>query len=284
MVALRGLQIHLTRWGPAATRERPPVFLLHGYMDTSDTFQFLVDAFENDWPLIAPDWRGFGRSAWPVDGYWFPDYVADLDALLDRFTPDAPARLLGHSMGGNVAGLYSGARPERVRCLVSLEGFGLPRMHIDQAPLRMRLWLEQLTSAPEFGSYESFAQLGAVIRKRHPRISESRALFIANSWGGLAEDGRVRLKGDPRHRLVNPVLYRRDEAECFWRRLTAPALMLFGAQSEIAHRLGPEGSEETFKALIPQLRTATIEDAGHMLHLERPEAIAPLIERFLHTN
>ena len=283
-MALRGLQIHLTRWGPEPTRARPPVFLLHGYMDTSDTFQFLVDAFDDDWPLLAPDWRGFGRSAWPAEGYWFPDYVADLDALLTVFTPDAPAQLLGHSMGGNVAALYAGARPERVRCLVNVEGFGLARTNSEQAPQRMRQWLEQIASTPELGSYDSFDQLSAVIRKRHPRISAQRALFIANSWAGLAPDGRVRLNGDPRHKLVNPVLYRREEAECFWRRLSAPALMLFGAQSDIARRLGAEASEAGFQALIPHLRTAMIEDAGHMMHLECPDVIAPLIEQFLRST
>jgi pimeloyl-ACP methyl ester carboxylesterase len=283
-VALRGLQIHLTRWGPETSPDRPPVFLLHGFMDTSDTFQFLVDAFEADWPLIALDWRGFGRSEWPSDGYWFPDYVADLEALLNLFTPNAPARLVGHSMGGNVAGLYGGARPERVRCLVNLEGFGLPRMSIDQAPARMRQWLEQLASTPEMGSYDSFEQLGQVIRKRYPRVPPERALFIAKSWGGVDSDGRVRLRGDPRHKRVNPVLYRRDEAECFWRRLSAPVLMLFGDQSEFSRRLGDEGTAEAFQKLIPQVRTATIAGVGHMMHLERPEAIAPTIENFLLTS
>ena len=59
--------------------------------------------------MLAPDWRGFGRSAAPgVDSYWFPDYVADLDALLDRISPDAPVDLVGHSMGGNVVMSYAG--------------------------------------------------------------------------------------------------------------------------------------------------------------------------------
>jgi pimeloyl-ACP methyl ester carboxylesterase len=283
-VDVRGLQIHLTRWGPEATRERPPVFLLHGFMDTSDTFQFLVDAFAADRPLVAPDWRGFGRSAWPRDGYWFPDYVADLDALLNLLTPQAPAQLVGHSMGGNVAGLYCGARPERVRCFVNLEGFGLPRMSFEKAPERMRQWLDQLSSVPELSSYDSFELLAEVIRKRYPRVPPPRALFIAKSWGGLAPDGRVRLKGDPRHKLVNPVLYRRDEAESFWRRIRAPLLMVCGELSEFAHRLGEDCSEEAFRRHIPQLRLVTIAAAGHMMHLERPEAVAPLIESFLQTT
>ena len=68
--------------------------------------------------LVAMDMRGFGRTQRPDDGYWFPDYLADLDALLDHLSPDAPLDLVGHSMGGNIVMLYAGARPQRVRKVV----------------------------------------------------------------------------------------------------------------------------------------------------------------------
>ena len=126
-VRVRGLDVHLTVWGPKPSESVLPVFLLHGWLDCGETFQFMVDALQKDWFLVAPDWRGFGRSEWPQQGYWFPDYLGDLDALLDQLSPGAPARLVGHSMGGNIACSYAGIRPERVRCVVNLEGFGLAR-------------------------------------------------------------------------------------------------------------------------------------------------------------
>ena len=101
--------------------------LLHGWGDTGETCQFLVDHLAAERTCVAIDMRGFGRTQRPQDGYWFPDYLADLDALLDQLSPDAPVDLVGHSMGGNVAMLYAGVRPQRVRRLVSLEGFGMPR-------------------------------------------------------------------------------------------------------------------------------------------------------------
>ena len=97
------------------------------------------------------DWRGFGaeRHAATADTYWFPDYLGDLDALLDHCRPpSAPVDLLGHSMGGNVAMLYAGVRPERVRRLVNLEGFGMPRSSPAQAPKRIAQWLDEL-KAPQ---------------------------------------------------------------------------------------------------------------------------------------
>ncbi len=48
--------------------------------------------------MVAPDWRGFGDSEWVPGGYWFPDYFADLDGLLDALAPQSRARVIGHSM------------------------------------------------------------------------------------------------------------------------------------------------------------------------------------------
>ncbi len=280
---VRGLDIHLTRWGPEPSGAATPVFLLHGWQDTGATFQFLVDAFERDWPLVALDWRGFGRSEWPQGGYWFPDYIADLDALLDQLSPKAPARLVAHSMGGNIASLYAGLRPDRVRCLVNLEGFGLPRSSPDDAPAQLRKWLDQVKSAPTRKDYDSIEQLTAVIRYRYPRFTEAQAGFIADAWS-LVDSGRVRLLGDPRHRWVNAVRYKREDAEACWRHITAPMLMLLGDESEYLAKLGADGQDAAFRGIIPHIQLAHVADAGHMLHIEKADRVAPLVEDFLRSH
>ena len=104
-------------WGDPGA---PKLFLLHGWMDVGASFQFLVDAFARDWYAIAPDLRGYGRSEWQSQGYWFADYIADLEALVDAFAPGERVDLVGHSLGGNVVMMYAGARPARVRRIVSL--------------------------------------------------------------------------------------------------------------------------------------------------------------------
>ena len=121
-VSVRGLEYSVRRWGPA---DAPKVFLLHGWMDTSATFQFVVDALRHDWQLIAPDWRGYGETTWLHRPYWFPDYYADLEALLAHYAPEGPVRLVGHSMGANIAGIYAGLRPQRVARLAMLDFIGL---------------------------------------------------------------------------------------------------------------------------------------------------------------
>ncbi len=273
--------MHLTRWGPESAALQPPVFLLHGWLDSGETFQFVVDAFRKDRPIIAPDWRGFGRSEWPQEGYGFPDYLGDFDALMDEISPLAPACIVGHSMGGNIANLYAGLRPERVRCLVNLEGLGLPRTSPRDAPKRMRKWLNQIKSPTMEKSYDSFEQLAAVIQFRYPRFSPGAAAFVARVWGVADENDRVRLAADPRHHWVNPILYKREDAEATWREIRAPLLMVLGAESDYLARLGADGTTEALRAAYPDAEVVSIAGAGHMLHIERPGAVASVIEAFL---
>ena len=281
MLRIRGLEHRVTRWGPESDA---PVVLLHGWGDSADSFQFIADEIAPDWPLAAIDWRGFGHSDWHPGGYWFPDYYADLDELLDRLCPASPARLVGHSMGGNVAMVYAGVRPDRVQRIVNLEGFGLPRTDPSQAPARLARWLDQLRERPEPGDYATAQDLAERLLRRNPRLGAGRASFIAERWTRPQPGGGVRLRADPAHRHVNPYLYRREEMEACWRRVAAPVLLVVGGLSEIAARFGTEGVADAFRALIPDLRVELLAGAGHMLHHEEPAAIARLIEDFLGTT
>ena len=80
---IRGLRYHVRCWGDPRL---PRLFLTHGWLDVSATFQPLVLPLLQRWQVLVPDWRGFGHSEWPQDGYWFYDYVADLEALLPRLS------------------------------------------------------------------------------------------------------------------------------------------------------------------------------------------------------
>src|SRR4051794_30678679 len=133
-VRIRHLDYHVLLWGEPAPG-KVPLVMVHGWMDVAASWQFVVDAFAKDHFIVAPDWRGFGLTeAPPCDNYWFPDYLADLDLLLDHYAADAAVNLVGHSMGGNIAMLYAGARPQRIRRLVNLEGFGMAASQPAQAP------------------------------------------------------------------------------------------------------------------------------------------------------
>ncbi|HVE90516.1 MAG TPA: alpha/beta hydrolase, partial [Burkholderiaceae bacterium] len=213
-IDVRGLRYHLREWGNADRT----LIMLHGWMDVSASFQFVVDALGGDWRVVAPDWRGFGRTDRArADCYWYPDYLADLECVLDDVVGSEPALIVGHSMGGNVALMYAGARPQRMRAVVNLEGFGLQPTHPEQAPGRFAQWIDQLKQGAALRDYASREEVAARLMKNNPRLSVERAAFLAHHWSESDEAGRFRVAGDPAHRIVNPTLYRIDEVLACWR-------------------------------------------------------------------
>ena len=274
---VRDVDYYINEWGDP---DDPLIVFLHGWGDSGATFQFVVDALASRWHVIAPDWRGFGRTQHRARGYWFPDYLADLDDLLSKYSPSAPVRLVGHSMGGNVGGLYAGAMPERVRAFVNVEGFGLLDTSPDDAPARYREWLQQMREAPEFGHFDGMEALARHVAKRSPRMSAAQARFVAEAWAVEGPDG-LTLRADPAHKLPNPVLYRRAEAEACWRNVQAPVLLVAGADSAVFAAVGTRLSDGTLPLPFPDSRTRIIEACGHMVHFEAPDVLAAAIEDFL---
>ncbi|MEO6279740.1 alpha/beta hydrolase [Roseateles sp.] len=282
-LTLRGLRHHVLRWGQPRAGE-PPLVMVHGWMDVGASFQFVVDALEQDREVIALDWRGFGLSAASgSDSYWFPDYLGDLDALLDALSPDAPVDLLGHSMGGNVAMSYAGVRQARVRRLVNLEGFGMPDVSPAAAPERLARWLDELKDPPSLRPYATLADVAERLRKNNPRLGQDKAAWLAGHWARETPEGFL-LNADPAHKLANPMLYRKAEVLACWQRITAPTLWVEGSDDQLTRFWGGRFPREDFEArlaLVPGLARAVLQDAGHMLHHDQPEALAAVLEPFL---
>lgn len=280
---LRGLRAHALQW--PGDDARPLRVLLHGWMDLAASFQFLVDAFEDPAPVLAIDWRGFGHSA-PSgqDAYWMADYLGDLEAWLNRVSPDRPVDLIGHSMGGNVAMLYGGVRPHRLRRLVNLEGFGLPDTPPSAAPERLARWLDELQTPARLADYASRDAVAARLRQNNRRLSADKADWLAGHWGAEQADGRWRLRADPVHKHSHAVPYRKAEALACWQRIAAPVLFVEGQDDSLAAYWGaryPRAELLDRLAVVPRLQHERLPDCGHMLHHDQPEALARLMERFL---
>ena len=273
---IRGIDHAIYEWGESG---RPLAFWLHGWGDSGATCEFVAQHLSRDWHLIAFDWRGFGRTESRADSYWFPDYLADLDELLRCFSPQDPVRLIGHSMGGNVAGLFAGARPERVAVFVNVEGFGLPDSEPDDAPPRYRRWLDAQREGSAYREYDDFTQLAVRVRNSSPRLSVQQAEFVARQWASR-RGHRLQVRADPAHKRPNAVLYRRAEAEACWRQITAPTLLVAGSDSELYARVvaafGPLANWPFANASVLE-----IADAGHMIHFEQPRRLARSIDDFL---
>ena len=282
-LTVRGLRAHVRHWGREGA---PKIFMVHGWMDVAASFQFVVDCLEGDWHVIAPDWRGFGLSErTQSDTYWFPDYVADLDVMLEHYSPGEAVNLLGHSMGGNVVSLYAGVRPERVRRLINLEGFGLPQTHASQAPKRYANWLRELREPPTLRSYPSQQAVAARLQKTNPRLSDQRAAFLSQHWAAQNASGDYDILGDPAHKKPSPLLYQVEEVLACWKQITAPVLWVEAEDTNMWQWMGPkpEARIEIDRRLshLADVDPRMMADAGHMLHHDQPEALARMIEQFL---
>lgn len=287
-VPIRGLRYHVRTWGEPAPG-KVPLVMVHGWMDVAASYQFVVDAFARDHYVIAPDWRGYGLTELPhADNYWFPDYLADLDFLLDHYSPDAPVDLVGHSMGGNVAMLYAGAQPERVRSLVNLEGFGMPATRPSQAPGRYAKWIAELKAyhrgEMDLKAYDSLEGVASRLMKTNKRLTADKARWLAQHWAKPGEDGQWRILGHAAHKIVNANLFRVDEVLEMYRAIRAPVLAVEAGDDSLGQwwqgRFTLAEYHERLKA-VSDLRLGHIQDAGHMLHHDQPAELARLIEGFL---
>jgi pimeloyl-ACP methyl ester carboxylesterase len=270
-----GLRLHVRLWGDPAAN---PLVLVHGAMDASITFQFLVDALQGDWFVVAPDLRGYGESE-RAPNYAFPDYLRDLEGVLDGFFPDRPVPLVGHSLGGNVVSVYAGVRPSRASHVVSLDGFGLPDRDPAEAPDFLARWLDRWAKPPGERILPSFEDLAARLQQTNPHLDQARALFLARHLGHSCEGG-VTWVFDPNHRRPFAAMFREAEWRACLARVEAPVLWV-GSGQTVPAALAREPGAIAGRAEAAHATFHKLEGTSHNLHHDAPEAVARLIEPFL---
>ncbi|WP_437292896.1 alpha/beta fold hydrolase [Sorangium sp. So ce426] len=250
------------------------LLLLHGFLDAGSTWDLVAEPLARaGHDVVAPDLRGFGRSARVGAGsyYYFPDYIADVAALVDAL---APARLgvVGHSMGGAVAVYYAGACPGRVERLALLEGMGPPASGPEVAVARVEAWLRQMAEldrAPR--KLSSMQDAIARLVANHPRVPRDVLATRAPLLTREEPDGGLAWAYDPMHRTTSPLLFQVEAFMTFLERIACPTLLVSG---------GPTGwhpeDEAERVARLKRAEHVELPEAGHMMHWS---AAAELAER-----
>ena len=268
------LKLHLLEWGSGDDL----VLLLHGFLEHAHAWGYLAPLLADaGFHVFALDWRGHGDSEWIGAGgyYHFIDYVADLADLVPQL--GETVSLVAHSMGGGAAILYSGARPQPVRRLVTIEGLGMPDFEPDSIYERVTGWLDDLQRTAQ--RQPKVVDLEEAIdgyRQRFPRFSPDAARLIVENNTRVV-DGRRLWKFDPLHQTRAPVPTPVAYARRFWQRVACPVLYVDGEESFL--RLASTELGERLEIL--RAERTTISGAAHHPHVEQPEATAKVIVEFL---
>ncbi len=255
------------------------VLFLHGFMDSGATWDLVAAALApRGHALYAPDFRGFGGSDRVSGGgyYHFPNYLADLDALIDQLDPERLV-LVGHSMGGTVATIYAGAKPDRVERLVVLEGLGPPAMGPEAAVHRMRAWLKDLRKDRRPQPMASAEAALTRLSLFHPRVDDEVLASRAKLLGRSHDDGSVTWAFDPLHRSTSPTAFRAAELKAFIAQIRCPVLFIDGGPTG----WHPPDEQDRLEAFTVPPRRLELSEAGHMMHWTAPLACARAIADFI---
>ncbi len=266
----RGVLLRICEW-PGAGQ---PIVVLHGFLEQGAAWQEVAERLHRR--VVAPDQRGHGRSGWVGTGgfYHFWDYVGDLDALVDHL--GAPVDLVGHSMGGTVACLFAGTRPEAVRRLVLVEGLGPPDASADPVG-RARRFLADLRRGPSHRPVESIEEAVQRMHAYNPKIPLDVANRLATRALRPAGEGGLTWTWDPLHRARAPVPFQVEMFRPFLENLTMPVTLVRGGRSSFV--LADEA--ERVAAIPNQVHERVVPDAGHLVHHDAPDELARILAEAL---
>jgi pimeloyl-ACP methyl ester carboxylesterase len=293
IIFANGLSHAVLRWGAAlpsasdGARDGRVVLLLHGFMDAAGTFSAVAPRLAAAGHVVyAPDFRGFGAGARLPSGayYHFADYVFDLAEIVAHVTQGAKERVtvVGHSMGGTVATLYTGSFPERVAKLVNMEGLGPPELAASTAPLRMRRWVEEVQkvrateASGAHGRPMSEDDALSRLAMNHGRIPKDILRAQLPHLTRKREDGSLAWAFDPLHRTPSPTPFSAQVFRAFARAVTCPVLFVSGGP----HGFHPPDEDERLSE-FSELTQKELPDAGHMMHWTEPTALAELLLGFI---
>lgn len=265
------------KWGDAAPKA---VFLpANGFPVAS--YDFLLSALAERWPLLGVENRGVWDDAAPAQGFNWASHAADLMEFLGQGSVDLPIIGMGHSIGATVTAMAARQQPERFRALVLIDPATVPGRWL---PLLVRL-VPSLTK-----------RMDLVTRTRNRReiwpdaeafVSYHRDKPVFRSFydQALADYGKAALRASG---SAYKLAYSREweawnfqHTAVFWpvvRKLPMPTLILRGQTSY----LHPEAEfARNIRSLPEHIQAVTVPGAGHMLPQEAPEQVLSLVSDWL---
>lgn len=262
-VQAAGLRLHLRDTGPP---DAPAVLLLHGFGSSLHTWDAVADGLQPTWRVLRIDLPGAALTGPDPSGDYSDERSVEvLAALLDTLGLQQVA-VLGHSMGGRLAWRFAAAHPERVAALVLLapDGFASPGF--------------------AYGKPPEVGPLVQVMRHVLPRTVLRMGLKPAFADPALMSDALVdryhdlMLAPGVRGALIERMQQMRlAEPTPFLQRITAPVLLLWGAED----RMIPAHNAQDYRRVLPAADLVVLPGLGHLPQEEDPEALLLPLQDFL---
>ncbi len=250
-------------------QNRPGVLLLHGLMGRASHWATTARWLSARSRAIALDQRGHGRSDKPADGPFDRDaYVADAEAVIEQLDL-APVVLVGHSMGALTAWQLAARRPDLVRGLLicDMRASALGAASQREWEEWFRSWPVPFATLADVRKW--FGEDDPVLERPRPARGEFYAEVMAERADGWRPVFSRRQMLRARETWVH---------DAHWEELAlvrCPTLVIRGIDGE----LGRAEAQEMVRVL-PRGGYAEL-DAGHLLHLEDPDAFHRAVEPFL---
>lgn len=281
-------EIRGTAWGPDQGR---PVLCLHGWADNCGSFSTLIPLLPQECRYVAVDLAGHGLSSHRPAGasYSMVEYVVDVrrvaDALeLKKFS------IIGHSMGGDIAGLFAALYPEMVDALVLLDNFVLLPTDTTEIADVMRQGTDELLR------YEKRPEQKRRVytyEKAVERLIAANPTLPQQSVHILLERGLAQVEGgfvfsrDIRVNFKNTHRFSLEQSLDLLSRIQASMLVVLADGSDEA-KFSEYAQKKFTPALLQCLRdrkhSVVTVPGDHHVHLSSPEVVAPAVSHFLRTK
>ena len=251
-------RMHYVEWGdPAASRV---VICVHGLTRNGRDFDELAQALAPDCRVVCPDVVGRGRSDWLREktGYGYPQYCADLTALIARVTRGSTERLywVGTSMGGILGMLLAASAKTPIdRLVVNDVGAHIPAASLQ----RLGTYVGK---DPRFKTYRELEAYVRIVCAPFGPLTDAQWRHLTEHGAKQREDGSWGMSYDPgigiplqkpKEEIADVDLWQHYEA------IRCPTLLLRGAQSDLL--LAETATQMTQRG--PKARLVEFAGIGH---------------------
>lgn len=244
-VEVNGQSVSYARVGDGSA-----VLLVHGSGSDHTVWGHQLQGLKDRFSIAALDLNGHGRSP-HRDGDALTEFAADVQAVMDQL--GQPTVVMGHSLGGAVAQTLALQSPSNLRGIGLIGTGGKLRVHPDLLATIDR----DVNEAADVLSQWLFSESASdELREK------AHAQMTANGQAELARDFRACDAFNAMHRLQE---------------IHVPTLVAVGADDQMT----PVKYSEHLRDAVPNAYLRMIEDAGHMVMLERPDALNDAIAEFM---